>query len=173
MPDNPNITAPEFTVRVHVGATALLAEVRAGRHTFFVDEPVEVGGQDQGPTPYDMLLSALGTCTAITLRLYASRKQWPLEAIEIGLRHQRVHEQDCEHPEEPGFMLEEVHKEIRLLGPLTNEQRQRLQLISEKCPVQKTLTSGTLRIVTTVVDEQSASAALPLITPTSGTSTIH
>ncbi|WP_303310457.1 OsmC family protein [Hymenobacter sp. BT730] len=157
----PLITPPEYTVLVHVGASALLADVRAGKHTFFVDEPVEVGGEDKGPTPYDMLLSALGTCTAITLRLYAKNKQWPLEAIEVRLRHQRVHEQDCEHSEEPGYMLDEVHKELRLLGPLTTEQRQRLHLVSEKCPVQKTLTSGTLRIITTILNGNLDNSVAP------------
>ena len=138
------------TVLVKVGAEALLADVQAGRHTWFIDEPVAVGGQNRGPTPYDMLLSALGACTAITLRLYASQKKWPLQAVEVRLSHRRVHEQDCEKCEEAGHMLEEVHKELRLLGPLTEEQRQRLEAISQKCPVQKTLMSG-LRIVTELV----------------------
>ncbi|GAB2769186.1 OsmC family protein [Hymenobacter latericoloratus] len=129
----------------------MLAEIQAGRHTYLIDEPVAVGGQDRGPTPYDLLLSALGACTAITLRLYATQKSWPLEGIEVRLRHQRVHHHDCEKCEQAGEMLEEIQKELRLLGPLTPEQRQRLQLISEKCPVQKTLTSGALRVVTTVV----------------------
>ncbi|RYU79713.1 OsmC family protein [Hymenobacter persicinus] len=137
----------EKTVVVRVGAEALLADVQAGRHTYFVDEPVAVGGQDRGPTPYDLLLSALGACTAITLRLYATQKKWPLEGIEVRLSHQRVHELDCEKCEQPGQMLEEVTKELRLLGPLTEEQRQRLEAISHKCPVQKAL-SGGLRIVT-------------------------
>ncbi|SHK57274.1 OsmC family protein [Hymenobacter psychrotolerans] len=141
--------APGTSVVVKVGPEALLADVQAGRHTWLVDEPVAVGGQDQGPTPYDLLLSALGACTAITLRLYATRKKWPLEGIEVRLRHQRVHEQDCEKCEEPGHMLEEVQKELHLLGPLTEEQRQRLEVISQKCPVQKTL-AGSLRIVTTL-----------------------
>lgn len=140
------------TVVVKVGPEALLAEVQAGRHTYFVDEPATVGGQDRGPTPYDLLLSALGACTAITLRLYATQKQWPLEAIEVRLSHQRVHRQDCDMCEEASQMLEEVRKELRLLGPLSPEQRQRLRVISEKCPVQKTLTSGALRIVTTVTE---------------------
>ena len=146
MPDAAN----DKTVLVKVGAEALLADVQAGHHTWILDEPVAVGGQDRGPTPYDMLLSALGACTAITLRLYATRKQWPLEGIEVRLRHQRVHEQDCEKCEEAGHMLEEVRKELRLLGPLTEEQRRRLEAVSEKCPVQKTLMSG-LRIVTELV----------------------
>ncbi|MCB2407382.1 OsmC family protein [Hymenobacter lucidus] len=139
-------------VLVRVGPEALQADVLAGRHTFIVDEPLEVGGQDRGPTPYDMLLSALGACTAITLRLYATQKKWPLQGIEVRLSHQRVHEHDCEKCEQPGQMLEEVTKELRLLGPLSEEQRQRLEVISQKCPVQKTLLSG-LRIVTRLVPE--------------------
>lgn len=146
--------ASDKTVLVKVGPEALLADVQAGRHTWFVDEPVAVGGQDRGPTPYDLLLSALGACTAITLRLYASQKKWPLEGIEVRLRHQRVHQQDCEQCEQPGHMLEEVQKELRLLGPLTEEQRQRLETISQKCPVQKTLMSG-LRIVTRLVPAEA------------------
>lgn len=141
---------PDKSVLVKVGQEALLADVQAGRHTWFIDEPVAVGGQDLGPTPYDLLLSALGACTAITLRLYANQKKWPLEAVEVRLRHQRVHRQDCDKCEMPGEMLEEVQKELRLIGPLTEEQRQRLELISQKCPVQKTLMSG-LRIVTNLI----------------------
>ncbi|WP_375437153.1 OsmC family protein [uncultured Hymenobacter sp.] len=142
--------APDKSVLVKVGQEALLADVQAGHHTWVIDEPVAVGGQDRGPTPYDLLLSALGACTAITLRLYATQKKWPLEGIEVRLRHQRVHRQDCDKCETPGEMLEEVQKELRLIGPLTEEQRQRLELISQKCPVQKTLMSG-LRIVTNLV----------------------
>ena len=140
----------EATVLVKVGPEALLADVQAGRHTWLIDEPVSVGGQDRGPTPYDMLLSALGACTAITLRLYATRKKWPLQGVEVRLRHGRVHEQDCEKCEEAGQMLEQVEKELRLLGPLSEEQRQRLETVSSKCPVQKTL-QASLRIVTTLV----------------------
>lgn len=143
---------PDKSVLVKVGTGALLADVQAGRHTYLVDEPVEVGGQDRGPTPYDLLLSALGACTAITLRLYADQKKWPLEGIEVRLRHQRVHRTDCEHCEQAGQMLEEVQKELRLLGPLTAEQRQRLEVISQKCPVQKTLMAG-LHITTRLVPE--------------------
>ena len=127
------------TVLVRVGADALLADVQAGRHTFLLDEPVAVGGQDLGPTPYDMLLSALGACTAITLRLYATRKAWPLEAVEVRLRHQRVHIKDCAACEEADQTLDHVQKDLRLLGSLTDEQRQRLVEVSKKCPVQKML----------------------------------
>ncbi|RTQ50244.1 OsmC family peroxiredoxin [Hymenobacter gummosus] len=142
-------------VLVRVGAEALLADVQAGRHTFLVDEPETVGGQDRGPTPYDLLLSALGACTAITLRLYANQKKWPLEGVEVRLQHRRVHAQDCAACEMPGHTLDEVHKELRLLGPLTEEQRQRLEVISQKCPVQKALLSG-LRIVTELLPAGAA-----------------
>ncbi|MCR5888829.1 OsmC family protein [Hymenobacter sp. J193] len=148
----PEPTATNATVVVKVGLTDLAAEIQAGRHTFFVDEPETVGGHDQGPTPYDLLLSALGACTAITVRLYATRKSWPLEGIEVRLRHQRVHRLDCDKCEQAGEMLEEVQKELRLLGPLSAEQKQRLHIIADKCPVQKTLTSGALRVVTVVVE---------------------
>ena len=141
--------ANNYAVLVKVGPEALTADILAGRHTLLVDEPVSVGGLDRGPTPYDLLLAALGACTAITLRLYASRKQWPLEGIEVHLRHGRVHAQDCEQCEDSGQMLEQIEKELRLLGPLTPEQRQRLEVVSAKCPVQKTL-QASLRIVTTV-----------------------
>lgn len=147
---DPVIIVP--AVLVKVGPAALTADIQAGRHTWLVDEPVTAGGEDRGPTPYDLLLSALGACTAITLRLYATRKQWPLEGIEVRLSHQRVHREDCDQCEQPGATLEEVRKELRLLGPLSAEQRQRLQVVSEKCPVQKTLTSGTLRVITVLAE---------------------
>ncbi|RSK51417.1 OsmC family protein [Hymenobacter rigui] len=144
-------SAPQPVV-VRVGPTDLTADIHSGRHTWVADEPLTVGGQDQGPTPYSLLLSALGACTAITLRLYASQKQWPLEGVEVSLTHQRVHRTDCDQCEQPGTMLDEIRKELRLLGPLSVEQRQRLHSISEKCPVQKTLTGGALRIVTVIAE---------------------
>lgn len=135
---------------VRVGAEALLADVQAGRHTFVLDEPENVGGHDRGPTPYDLLLSALGACTAITLRLYANQKKWPLTGIEVRLRHRRVHATDCQACESADARLDEIHKDLCLLGELSEEQRQRLEQISTKCPVQKTLLAG-IRISTTLL----------------------
>ncbi|MCC3159094.1 OsmC family protein [Hymenobacter sp. 15J16-1T3B] len=148
-------SAEPHTVVVRVGADALLADVQAGRHTFVLDEPENVGGQDRGPTPYDMLLSALGACTAITLRLYATQKKWPLTGIEVRLRHRRVHVVDCEACESGDARMDEVHKELRLLGELSEEQRQRLEQISHKCPVQKTLMAG-VRISTTLLPAEAS-----------------
>lgn len=145
-------------VVVRVGPEALLADVQAGRHTFLLDEPLNVGGQDRGPTPYDMLLAALGACTAITLRLYATQKKWPLEGIEVRLRHRRRHAADCQACDAADARLDEIDKELRLLGPLSEEQRQRLEQISEKCPVQKTLLAG-VRIRTTLLPAESSPSA--------------
>ena len=147
------------SVLVRVGPDALTADVRAGRHTFYLDEPTEVGGQDRGPTPYDVLLSALGACTAITLRLYANRKNWPLEGVDVRLRHRRVHLTDCAACEQPEQTLDHVQKDLRLLGPLTEEQRRRLEVISKKCPVQKML-SASLHIVTNLVPAGEAFASI-------------
>lgn len=116
----------------------LRTEVWAGRHTLTADEPVELGGTDAGPNPYELLLAALGTCTAMTLNLYARRKSLPLEGVEIRLTHSRIHEKDCENCEQ-GARLDHVGKEIVLAGPLTPEQVRRLGEIAEMCPVNRTL----------------------------------
>lgn len=114
-------------------------EVWAGHHTFVVDEPVSFGGTDEGPAPYELLLASLGTCTSMTLHLYARRKGWPLEHVEIRLRHQRQEVQDCEHCDREERFLDHVEKEIVLSGPLTEEQVGRLAEIAERCPVNLTL----------------------------------
>lgn len=154
--------AEPHTVVVRVGAEALLADVQAGRHTFILDEPENVGGQDRGPTPYDLLLSALGACTAITLRLYANQKKWPLQSIEVRLRHRRVHVQDCQACEVADARMDEIHKELCLLGELSDEQRQRLEQISTKCPVQKTLLAG-VRIVTELLPAGTTFTSHPAV----------
>jgi putative redox protein len=117
----------------------LRQEVWAGRHTLTVDEPETLGGTDAGPNPYELLLAALGSCTSITLHMYAQRKQWPLELVEVRLRHHRVHAQDCADCEKREGYLDHIEKEIVVGGPLTDEQVQRLGEIAEKCPVNRTL----------------------------------
>jgi len=119
----------------------LRTEVWAGRHTLTVGEPVELGGTDDGPNPYELLLAALGACTAMTLTLYARRKGLPLEGVEIRLTHSRIHEKDCEECEK-GAYLDHVDKEIVVAGALTPEQVQRLGEIAEMCPVNRTLHQG-------------------------------
>jgi putative redox protein len=109
-------------------------------HHLVADEPVDSGGTDAGPNPYELLLAALGACTAMTVRLYASRKGWPLEGVEVTLQHDRVHAQDCVDCETRDVYLDRITKQLTLLGPgLDDSQRERLAQISERCPVQRTL----------------------------------
>jgi len=114
-------------------------EVRAGRHALIADEPEDVGGTDEGPTPYDFLLTGLGTCTGMTLRMYADRKDWPLEETIVRLSHGKIHAEDCENCESTDGKVDRIEREIEVRGDLTDEQRQRLLEIANKCPVHRTL----------------------------------
>jgi putative redox protein len=118
-------------------------EVRYGAgHTLITDEPAAVGGEEAGPDPYTLLLAALGSCTSMTLMLYARRKQWPLERVTVRLRQQRLHARDCADCQtKTDTYLHRIERAVTLDGDLTAEQRARLQEIADKCPVHKTLTS--------------------------------
>jgi uncharacterized OsmC-like protein/alpha-beta hydrolase superfamily lysophospholipase len=116
-------------------------EIISGRHRFLADEPVKAGGTDSGPGPYDLLLAALGACTAMTLRLYADRKQLPLTRTQVRLRHGRIYATDCAECETKEGMIDHIDREISFEGDLTPEQRKRLLEIADKCPVHHTLTS--------------------------------
>jgi len=122
-----------------------LQEVTARGKHLLVDEPVEVGGTNQGLNPYELLLGALGTCTAMTLMMYARRKGLPLESVRVELDHERVHARDCEDCEEKDAFLDRFRKRIAVRGPLSDEQIASLLEISRKCPVHRTLT-GEIRI---------------------------
>jgi uncharacterized OsmC-like protein/alpha-beta hydrolase superfamily lysophospholipase len=116
-------------------------EITVGVHRFLADEPVEVGGLDSGPGPYDFVLAGLGACTAMTLRLYAERKALPLERVTVELTHSRIHAADCADCETKEGMLDRIERAIALRGALDAEQRRRLLEIADKCPVHRTLTS--------------------------------
>jgi putative redox protein len=131
-------------------ATGFAQQVTMGRHALRSDEPAAVGGSDTGPTPYDLLLAALGTCTSMTVSLYARRKQWPLESVRVRLRHSRIHAKDCADCETKAGMLDRVEREIELVGALDDAQRVKLHEMAEKCPVHRTLTSE-VRIETRLV----------------------
>ncbi len=124
-------------VEAHDGRFA--QDVYAGRHRLRADEPVSVGGRDSGPNPYDLLLAALGACTAMTLRLYADHKRLALERVEVSLVHRRVHAADCEQCETANAKLEQIERVVKLEGQLSDDERGKLAEIADKCPVHRTL----------------------------------
>ena len=130
---NPNI------VTVETADGTYTQKVTAGRHRWLVDEPASLGGDDQGPTPYDQLLAALGTCTSITLQMYAARKDIPLQGVKIELEHSRDHVDDCATCNNDENRIDVMDIAIELIGDLTAEQRARLLEIADKCPVHRTL----------------------------------
>lgn len=113
----------------------------AGRHRYLADEPLEEGGQDAGPNPYNFLLSGLGCCTSMTLRLYADHKKIPLDRVFVELHHRRV------PAEGDSGAYEVIERKVSLSGNLSAEDRERLMVIANKCPVHRTLT-GDLRVET-------------------------
>ena len=143
LPDDPPEDLPEDTaegeVVVEGETTGLLQHIRTRDLVFASDEPLDKGGTNAAPTPYDLLLASLGACTSMTLKLYADRKEWPLESVRVTLRHHRVHAKDCEECEKESGMIDVLEKELELKGQLDDEQRARLLEISARCPVHRTL----------------------------------
>jgi uncharacterized OsmC-like protein len=131
----------EGWVVVQGGADGFAQTINASGHVLPADEPTEQGGTATGPTPYDLLLAALGACTSMTVSMYARRKQWPLQHVTVHLRHSRVHAEDCAQCEATAKKLDRIERELELRGPLTDDQRTRLLSIAERCPVHVTLTS--------------------------------
>ncbi|TFV92363.1 alpha/beta fold hydrolase [Algoriphagus kandeliae] len=114
-------------------------EIKTPHHHLIGDEPIEVGGKNLGPTPYDFLMASLGSCTAMTLKMYSERKKWPLKEVTVYLNHERVHREDSEHSEKPESKVSQFTRRISLEGDLDFEQRQRLLEIANRCPVHRTL----------------------------------
>ena len=128
------------TVRVSErGTGAFAVSIQAGRHTLVGDEPTSVGGDDAGPSPYELLLASLGECTVMTLRMYARQKQWPLENAHVTLTHSKVHAADCADCETKDGKVDRIDRVIELIGPLDEAQRARMMEIADRCPVHRTL----------------------------------
>ena len=127
-----------------------LLDVSTDSHQWRADEPTTVGGSNAGPDPYEHLLASVGTCTAMTVRMYAERKKWPLQDVKITLRHSREYHKDCIDCEEKPTQLDVLERDIELIGNLDDAQRDRLMEIADKCPVHNTLT-GNLSIRTNKV----------------------
>jgi putative redox protein len=131
--------APDVVIR-GTGAK-FVQHATSGRHQFSVDEPISLGGTDTAATPYDLLLAALGSCTSMTIGLYARRKGIPLENISVSLWHSKIHATDCDECETRQGRIDRIEVAIDLTGPLTEEQRAKLLEIAKICPVHRTLTS--------------------------------
>ena len=140
---------PEEGVVSVTGHGKFGTEVLTASHRFVADEPTSYGGDDSGPTPYDLLNAALGTCTAMTMKMYADRKEWALDGVRVHVTHERNHSEHCDHAKamKEGERLQALHRAIAIYGDLDEDQRAKLMEIADKCPVHRTL-EGELHVHT-------------------------
>ncbi len=139
VPADERKTEPGTVLVTETGYGRYANDVVAGPHVLRADEPRSVGGDDTGPTPYGYLSAALGACTTMTLRMYADRKEWPLERVSVSVKHEKIHASDCEHCETESGRIDRFDRTLRIEGPLSDEQRRRLAEIADRCPVHRTL----------------------------------
>jgi putative redox protein len=146
---------PHGEVLVDGGPSGFANTIRAGAHHLLVDEPVNLGGTDTGPSPYEYLLGALGGCTSMTLRMYADRKGWPLEDIRVRLAHAKIHAKDCGDCETTVGRIDRITLDIEVAGPLDEAQRARLLEIATRCPVHRTL-HAEVKVASTLIQESQS-----------------
>ena len=127
-------------VIVHGDAKGFAQKIDVGVHHLEADEPVSYGGTDSAPTPYDFILAALGSCTSMTIGLYARKRSWPVEKITVSLWHSKIHAMDCDDCETKEGRIDRIEMEIHIDGTLTDEQRAKLMEVAGKCPIHQTLT---------------------------------
>lgn len=129
------------TVTVNSEISRYAQNISVGPHILRADEQNDVGGNDAGPNPYELLLAALGACTSVTVRMYADRKQWPLRGVQVSLSYSKVHAEDCAQCDTKDGMVDRIELRISFTGDLSDEQKNRLLEIANKCPVHRTLIS--------------------------------
>ena len=139
--EKPKTEKDENQVITRIGKSGYVTEIMAAGHGLVADEPVSLGGTDKGPAPFDFLMAGLGTCKAMTLRMYSDRKQWPLEGVTVKLNHKKIDAADCETCQTKEGQLDQFDCEIDLSGELDDQQKQRLLQIADRCPVHRTLHS--------------------------------
>ncbi|MBO9491300.1 OsmC family protein [Endozoicomonas sp. G2_1] len=144
------MSAPEGVVRVsETDPNSFIQDVSAAGHHLIADEPVSYGGDFLGPTPYQLVSAGLGACTSMTIRMYAKRKNIPLDHVEVDIIHNKIHAQDCDSCEQVDGKVDQFERKITLTGPLTDDERQKLLVIADKCPVHRSLESE-INIVTNI-----------------------
>jgi uncharacterized OsmC-like protein/esterase/lipase len=150
----PEISVPSIT-KGHVLVAELdhkfQQEIFSDHHHWFADEPTHLGGKNSGPDPYEHLLAALGSCTAMTIRMYANHKKIPLEHVEVSLSHERNYVEDAGSSSEEDKKIESLIRKVQLLGPLSEADRSRLMEIADRCPVHRTLHNNP-QVLTTLID---------------------
>ena len=139
--EEPKTGGEKNQVITRIGRSGYVTDIMAAGHGLVADEPVSMGGTDKGPAPFDLLMAGLGTCKAMTLRMYSDRKQWPLEAVTVKLNHKKIDAADCETCQTKEGQLDQFDCEIDLSGELDDQQKQRLLQIADRCPVHRTLHS--------------------------------
>ena len=135
-----NLASNDVVARI--GREHYRTEIEVGGKSVVVDEPASLGGGDSGPTPYDMILGSIGACTAMTVRMYADRKGWPLESVTVRLRQARSYQEDCENCDAQALPGISIERELVMEGALDDEQRERLAQIADRCPVKQALERG-------------------------------
>src|SRR5690606_36636614 len=133
--------ADRSVITASTGSTGFATEIAAQGHSLVADEPVSLGGSDLGPTPYGLLSAALASCTSITLQMYARHKGLALDAVTVGVRHSRIHAEDCDTCETREGKIDRFDRELTLTGDLDDAARRRLTEIADRCPVHRTLES--------------------------------
>ncbi len=133
------LTDAQTVVSIKDKTNKFLTQIQTGRHSLLADEPADVGGEDLGPSPYQLLTAALGACTAMTMRMYADRKGWEIDEIKVHLNHNKKHSDDCSDCEKPTSKIDHFERIIEIDSKLDESQRQRLLEIANKCPVHRTL----------------------------------
>ncbi|MCM8570733.1 bifunctional alpha/beta hydrolase/OsmC family protein [Gramella jeungdoensis] len=139
-PEVPELST-DHEVMANLGAEGFTTQMIAGKHHFLADEPKSIGGNDQGPNPYELVSSGLAACTSMTLQMYARRKEWKIENVETHVSYSKKHSKDCENCEDDSARIDHFEREIILKGNLDGPQKERLLEIADKCPVHRTLSS--------------------------------
>lgn len=150
LPDSNNLKSSLQVVASLDGDAGFTTEMKVGNHYMTADEPVDFGGNDFGPSPYELVSAGLSACTVMTLQMYARRKGWDLENVEVHTSYSKTHAADCEACESDSAKIDTFHREIKLSGDFDEKQTKRLLQIADKCPVHKTLHSET-QVITKLI----------------------